>query len=47
MIRKKRLKKLEIEQKFASMNEDNLVVNDKDVADTVAIMTGIPFIKLH
>ena len=44
---KKIIKKLEVEQqKFASMNEDYLVVNDKDVADTVAVMTGIPLYKI-
>tara|TARA_B100000941_G_scaffold167624_1_gene119411 strand:- start:11097 stop:13556 length:2460 start_codon:yes stop_codon:yes gene_type:complete len=44
---KKIAKKLELEQqKFSSMNEDYLVVNDKDVADTVAVMTGIPLYKI-
>ena len=47
MTRKKIAVKLELEQqKFANMNEDYLVVNDKDVADTVAVMTGIPLIQI-
>ena len=44
---KKIAKKLELEQqKFTSINENYLVVNDKDVADTVAVMTGIPLYKI-
>ena len=44
---KKIIAKLDSEQKiFTSKNEDHLVVTDRDVADTVSIITGIPLYKI-
>ena len=44
---KKIIAKLDSEQKiFASKNEHHLVVTDRDVADTVSIITGIPLYKI-
>ena len=44
---KKIIAKLDSEQKiFTSKNEDHLVVADRDVADTVSIITGIPLYKI-
>ena len=41
------ISKLEEEQKkFTSKNEDYLVVTEKDVADTVSIITGIPVYRI-
>ena len=39
--------KLEVEQNhFTSKNEEHLIVTDKDVADTVSLITGIPLYKI-
>ena len=41
------ISKLEIEQsEFTNKNEDYLIVTEKDLADTLSVITGIPLYKI-